>query len=686
MYIMRSVLLVALVATIVQSQGQRQRNRPRQTRPANNLPESSAPNLALLPRVGEASESCPNPGEEVSFELITGFVYSSADDIIDSKIGTLVLGECIEYCRLNSRCQALNFETGLCVLFKTAAGENSASLAVSQFPVFTLYAQKVCLASQRPTCASPWAYETVPGLAITNRFRADSKTVASRGLCVLACLTEDKFICRAVSYEAATKTCTLAQVDRNMAGRKRLLELEEEADYVEVACVPKPQKMCEFQTLRGRILKTVDAVYQDVESNEECKDRCMKANFTCYSFDFMSAGEKICRLSHHSTATLAHIQEPYLQIENATTHEMQSCYQVTVECRGMEMLARISTSTLFDGKVYAKNRPNSCVTDVKNSTDFEIVLPYNDVNCDVVQDGPGTFSTNIVIQNHDMIVTAADLGLALHCKYNLRNQTVTNSLLSGLEVKGAIDSTEFYEETVVESPNVVMRVTDTKGLDIITAQVGDNLALRFEITDVKSPYEIFVRELIAMDGQDNSEILLIDGRGCPTDPTIMQAVVQVENGVVLHAPFQAFKFPASEVVQFRALVTPCLPRCDPVQCNVPGFDGISRREESLGRRRRREVQDTDIMVAQSVRITDKFEFFANQKQEVEIESAEGSCSSFTGVVVACALFLAAQLVLLMAWSYLWHKKRATKQIDPNPPSLYFGTTSSRTSSTSYLTD
>lgn len=95
------------------------------------------------------------------------------------------------------------------------------------------------------------------------------------------------------------------------------------------------------------------------------------------------------------------------------------------------------------------------------------------------------------------------------------------------------------------------------------------------------------------------------------------------------------------------------------------------------------------MVAQSIHITDKFQFSAKQQEaEVGVEVAQSSCSSFTGVVVACALFLAAQLVLLMAWSYLWHKKRATKQIDPNPPpsSLYFGTTSSRASSTSYLTD
>jgi hypothetical protein len=46
-------------------------------------------------------------------------------------------------------------------------------------------------------------------------------------------------------------------------------------------------------------------------------------------------------------------------------------------------------------------------------------------------------------------------------------------------------------------------------------------ALRFEILDPNSPYEIFVRELVAMDGVDSSEITLIDSRGCPTDHFIM---------------------------------------------------------------------------------------------------------------------------------------------------------------------
>ena len=59
----------------------------------------------------------------------------------------------------------------------------------------------------------------------------------------------------------------------------------------------------------------------------------------------------------------------------------------------------------------------------------------------------------------------------------------------------------------------------------------------------------------------SSEILLIDSIGCPTDYTIMGVLDEVNGkGQILQANFEAFKFPTSSVVQFRALVTPCIPR------------------------------------------------------------------------------------------------------------------------------
>ena len=42
------------------------------------------------------------------------------------------------------------------------------------------------------------------------------------------------------------------------------------------------------------------------------------------------------------------------------------------------------------------------------------------------------------------------------------------------------------------------------------AQVGDPLAIRFEILDTDTPYDMFVRELVATDGAESAEVLLVD--------------------------------------------------------------------------------------------------------------------------------------------------------------------------------
>ena len=54
----------------------------------------------------------------------------------------------------------------------------------------------------------------------------------------------------------------------------------------------------------------------------------------------------------------------------------------------------------------------------------------------------------------------------------------------------------------MDSPNVIMKITERGGGDVNSAKVGDPLELRFEIFDMESPYEIFVRDLVAKDGND----------------------------------------------------------------------------------------------------------------------------------------------------------------------------------------
>ena len=197
---------------------------------------------------------------------------------------------------------------------------------------------------------------------------------------------------------------------------------------MEVNCVESPSKLCLYEKVRGKILKTVDAVYQAIASEQDCQDLCNNAPFRCHSYDYNDTGDDVCRLSHHSAVTLTQVEEPYLFIEEATTYELSSCYNVSIDCHSGDMTANIRTTTLFDGKVYAKGSPVTCMEDISNSMEFSITMRYTDIECGVKREGLGGYINEVIIQHHDSIVTSADLGLQLSCEYDMTNKSVSNEV------------------------------------------------------------------------------------------------------------------------------------------------------------------------------------------------------------------------------------------------------------------
>ncbi|CAL1266420.1 unnamed protein product [Larinioides sclopetarius] len=620
---------------------------------------------------GAQSESLACSMEQQSFELVTGYVFTAPDDTLELVPGTLHLTECLSYCRHNTSCRAVNFETGLCVLFSSSASDRPEALTSSEFPVFTIYAQKICL--QEPPCNREWVFESVSNHELLERSRKSVTNVSSKEMCMGLCLKEKDFECRSANYHSQRQECQMSDVDRHSVhSSKFYVPAEDGTVYLENNCVDPPVRLCEFRKIGGKILKTVDAVFQDVKTLEGCRKKCLSVNYRCQSFDMGDPTNSVCRLSHLASPSLANIEDPYLEIHGASTYEISSCYNVTIQCRSREMVAFVKTTKVFNGKVYVKSRPNSCVTDVINSMEFEIRMAYHDLNCDVKQEGNSEFSNDIVIQHHDMIVTNQDLGVTVHCQYDLSNKSVAH----GVRLEVGNDVQTYGTHSVnVGAPNVTMKVTDRQGRDLFTAQVGDPLLLKFEITDVNSPYDIFVRELVAMDGIDNSEILLIDALGCPTDTLIMGALSKARTETkVLQATFDAFKFPTSEIVQFKALVTPCLPSCEPADCSVRTFDGVSQRLTSFGKKRRRRssVEEDELVVVQTIHITDKFGFDResrrmdnflddhNKFSRDEAVSSSPTCLNMAGFVISCSLFLVAQLVVLLAWAFVWHRRTKCK--------------------------
>lgn len=147
---------------------------------------------------------------------------------------------------------------------------------------------------------------------------------------------------------------------------------------------------------------------------------------------------------------------------------------------------------------------------------------------------------------------------------------------------------------------------------------------------------------------------------------------------ILLSHFDAFKFPSSEVVQFRALVTPCMPTCEPVQCDQEETTGELRSVISFGRRRRRRRSTAvgtqsreDLLLVQSIQITDKFGFERDGKlpnvtsatrdtifvESEDISSSMGMCINLGEAIVAGTVFLVAQIAIIAAWTFTWQRRR-----------------------------
>ncbi|KAG7211635.1 hypothetical protein KM043_010889 [Ampulex compressa] len=144
--------------------------------------------------------------EMVGFELVTGYVYTAPTDMLESIPGTLMLTDCLETCQANDSCQAVNYETGLCVLFSSNADSNPGALSQSQFPVFTIYAQKSCLAVK--PCERAWCIDRVQGHRLQGHTRR-TMTASSRQHCLELCLGERDFLCRARIREPSVHVHTL---------------------------------------------------------------------------------------------------------------------------------------------------------------------------------------------------------------------------------------------------------------------------------------------------------------------------------------------------------------------------------------------------------------------------------------------------------------------------------------------
>ena len=68
--------------------------------------------------------------------------------------------------------------------------------------------------------------------------------------------------CRSASYRASTGECRLSDMDRHTVAGTGAFQESVGDEYLENNCADDPVKLCDFQLLENRIMKTVDSVYQ----------------------------------------------------------------------------------------------------------------------------------------------------------------------------------------------------------------------------------------------------------------------------------------------------------------------------------------------------------------------------------------------------------------------------------------
>lgn len=54
---------------------------------------------------------------------------------------------------------------------------------------------------------------------------------------------------------------------------------------------------------------------------------------------------------------------------------------VSVSCGATEMTAKVTSLALFQGRVYARDRPTTCSVDVHNATEFHLPIQLTGSEC-----------------------------------------------------------------------------------------------------------------------------------------------------------------------------------------------------------------------------------------------------------------------------------------------------------------
>ncbi|OWA53876.1 hypothetical protein BV898_18295 [Hypsibius exemplaris] len=487
---------------------------------------------------------------------------------------------CNNLCQRDDRCVAYisDYNSGHCMLLYKRPMESRSDIV----PLAGLaYYEKICLKIPLDMkCKKEWAFERVVGMELANTESSVLHGVRNRAECMSACLTETTFVCRSAKYNYQTNDCYLSKQSRRtvpMAFRATT----DQVDYLENQCAPEPQ-ICEYRAVEDRLF-SVEAEVANVANITDCLHLCRNSEaFVCRAYRFDEA-LKQCLLSADDRASVRNAADQG-QTQLVGFMERAECIDITMSCGPTSMAAVLKLNRPFNGRFYPADKPSQCVIIGNNDFEVQLTMALDSEECGTKSLGNGTFINDVVVQMHPIVLRDSDRRVRIACDYPTAKVTLTDELtVNGVPSRSMDPNQANITQTVsgiAALPKVRLQIRNGSGKEVQGAQLGDSLILSIDMVEEQSAFGIAASDLVAMSGSGVETLQLLDGRGCPVEPSIFPTLSRIRDGRSLTTRFAAFKFASDSIVKFRVTVSFCLDSCPLPDCSMPA-NSLSRKRRAV---------------------------------------------------------------------------------------------------------
>ncbi|KAK5645478.1 hypothetical protein RI129_006778 [Pyrocoelia pectoralis] len=538
------------------------------------------------------------PQEHVKFEKIIGLRPSSDVHgylLYKRKIYEPVALECLSKCSANVNCFSFVIFYNISECYWYDVDIRGSQETESVLDPNVVWFEKTCLDSD---CNKLWIFERIPGTILIGYDVVTLPRKVTRNECQQNCLNYTN--CRSARFRIGDDinltntlgTCVLSETDRSLVPNSfRAANYNEE--YFENQCVEdKTDAFCAYEEYDHVILSQVDIKYDNF-TKKQCEKLCDDITFfNCRGYSLIpsaSVTQYLCLI--HSTNSKVHGPRMLYSLSGANFFEKARCLNVTVTCTETYITVNYQPEVPFNGKVYMSGYSDNirCYMIGNNTEEIVLKIPLLEDQCGItkavtVHLNRTLLSGTMILQYNPVIQTQGDRLIKIGCIFNSDAKIVLGTGVNFANSSYLNQGTSIINTTTIQ-PTVEMRVIDfyTKK-EVGATQVGQELQLVIELQPPDGAYDIWAAHLVAMSENGEDSILLLDDRGCATNPTIFPNLLKVYNNETrrLIANFNAFKFTSSSIIRFSITVQFC-----PTYCTLPNC--ISNNQDARPKIRR-EIQ------------------------------------------------------------------------------------------------